>query len=618
MCIGWVSLTQKAFAQDSLPPKKSETPPTTQLPPATPEAVKSEKATVPNLPPSTPATEVFLPPSTPYTTTGTLDNYPPTSGGGYTHYRSITDTVKPYIADPYPLQIVPWNTPDSNEPTNSRDSMLFSVRPNLNVTPKENVMVSLDTWKEETRVFSVPFQLDGVSELRLSRFFYLPDTVRAKENLFIYFEGVAWRTELKLNGKFLGINNHPLKPWIVPLRREWLSKEENLLELSLSQKESATFFPKKFLGIFRPVYILTEKQLNEVTKPVMPSVASTTSPVAIVMPFYQDHRYIFDKFQAVRTLVHAQKNGIDKLFFLLPPDRELKKLCAEMGFIQVLQLKPAQKVCWLNDYPYEPINFPYPESFWLDKKGLRTPNYGTFTTFGIGSSNTNSSPVTILYVFLIIFPLIGVFVMKLLNPKLFSTLPDILLKPRLQIERFIEAVAGNQGLSYFLQALRVLMIAITLALFIDYIHRNNQWHLTGLAGENALIKIFFAEKSIFLNYLLKSIILASVWAILRWFLIRTLSNLFNIYNMYDGLTNLELVASYPLILIINLPLVFMSFLPEGGQTTMIILQGVFLSLYLLRQMYVCFVGMGRLFKFSTSVKIIYISLSVCLPYLITL
>lgn len=597
-----------AFAQDSIPPKKTE------------ESQPAKTETPPPAEPATPSSPAPQTPATPYIITGSIDNYSPANPGNYNKYKNYQDTVKPYIADPSVMEIISWDMPVVGEESSTQDTLLFSVKPVITQKENQNVISSLDSWKEETRVFSIPFQIDKVSNLRLSRFFNFPGEIKEGQKLYLYFEGIASRTELKLNGKFLGINPNPFKPWIVPLNTEWLRKESNLLEVSLSFGESARFFPKQFLGIFRPVYILNQEQLAEINRPVMESVPETKEKVAVFTPYYNEHRYIFDKFQAVRTLAHAPKNGLKYIYFLLPPDRELKLLCKELGLIQVEKLTPGQTVCWLNSYPYEPSSFPFSEKFWLDQNGYRTQNYGSYTTFDVRKAGIEKRPVTPLFAFLVFFPLLGVFLLKLLNPKFFNTLPEILLKPRLQIERFIEAVAGNQGLSYILQVLRILMISITLALVVDYIHRNNQWHITGLAGNNALIKVFFIQKSTFFNYLLKSILLVSSWAAFRWVIIRTLSNLFNIYNMYEGLTNLELVASYPLILIINLPLVFLAFLSGGDGWHNIILsvQVILLMLYILRQVYVCFVGMGRLFKFSTSVKIIYIALSVCLPYLITL
>lgn len=598
-------------AQDSIPPKKKEETPPVQIetPPAPATSSTPSNPTTPQAPP------------TPYIINGSIDNYAPSSQNyTYNKYKNYQDTVKPYIADATILEIIYWDNPAAGMDASAKDTLLFSLKPTITQKEAQNVIASLDTWKEETRVFSIPFQIDKVDKLRLGRFFNFPEEIKAGQKLYLYFEGISSRTELKLNGKFLGINSSPFKPWIVPLNTEWLRKEANLLELSLSYGEPAKYSPKQFLGIFRSVYILNQEQLDLLNKPIMESVAETKEKVAIFVPYYNEHRYIFDKFQAIRILTHAKKNGVKHIHFLLQPDRELKILCKQMGLIQVEKLKVGQTVCWLNSYPYEPSAFPFSEKFWLDQNGYRTPNYGYFTLFDVQNAGVEKRPVTILFAFLVFFPLLGIFLLKLLNPKFFYALPEILLKPRLQIERFIEAVAGNQGLSYILQFLRILMISITLALVVDYIHRNNQWHITGLAGDNALIKVLFIQKSTFLNYLLKSIILVSSWAAFRWLVIRTLSNLFNIYNMYDGLTNLELVASYPLILIINLPLVFLSFVSGGGGWHNVILsiQVLFIALYILRQVYVCFVGMGRLFKFSTSVKIIYIVLSVFLPYLITL
>lgn len=524
------------------------------------------------------------------------------------------DTLKPYIASSVYMPIIPWN-----KGLTTSSTVLDTNFYRLSAQKQSDLgaVAVLDAWRQETRVFSVPFQLEGVEEIYLSRYFDLPaDIQQQTKQLYLYFEGIAWHAELRLNGKFLAINDKPFAPWVVQLRTDWLRAEDNLLELSLSVGEGGTGYPQPFLGIYRPVYIFQEQQLAKAKAAVMPEVEEAAGRVAIVAPYYHLHHYVFNKFEAIRTLIHAYRAGVKHLYFMYEPDREMKLLCKEMGFTMVKRLREGQQVCWLNAYPYHPRHFPFTERFWLDLDGYRSPHYGSFYAYSLKDVHVSRKPLPLLYILGLLIPLLALFVVKLLNPKFFYSFPEILLRPRLQLDRFMEAIAGNQGMGLILQILRVLILAITFSLFIDYIHTNNQWHILRPFNPNGILQLVFGERGSFSGYFLKILIIISLWTMLKGLVYRSLSGLFKIHQLYAGMENIELLGSYPLIFLLPLPLLFLTFAPPHLHGFLLYIQALLLILYLLRQMYVAYTGMEKLFKFSFSVKVLYMLLAILLPYLV--
>lgn len=530
------------------------------------------------------------------------------------------DTLPPkYIGDPTYLPIITWETPAIGAAPTEIDSNVSVVKPLILTSQRNDVLVELNTWKQESKVFSIPVNFSGEKEVHLSRYFNLPAPPKSYKKLYLYFEGIAWRSEVKLNGKFLGINENPFQAWAIPIDATWLRDEENYLEVSLSTKaKGIPFYPTPFLGIFRAAFIVNEAQLQALTKPVMDELVQTKDTVAIYAPYFYGHAYQFDKFSAINVLLHAKRAGISHIYFLFSPDKELQKLCQEMEFTRVKTLSKGQPVAWLNEYPYQAENFAFTELFWLDEKSFRTQNYRLVSPYNSELVFTAKKDISPFFAFWVLFPLLGMFFIKILNGKFFDSFLDVLMSPRLAIDKFIESTAGNRGLLIILQIIRVIIVAVCLALLADYVQNHNQWHILRTFGSSGIVFSLFGTKSAFWINILKSLVLVAIWAMIRMFLIRSLSGLFRIHNMYEGLTNLELIGAYPVVFLLPFPLTMLSFAGYEWHETILWLQALLMLVYLSRQVYVCYVGMGRLFRFSFSVKWLYIIGGIVLPYLMCL
>ncbi|MFN0203198.1 MAG: hypothetical protein ACKVTZ_16850 [Bacteroidia bacterium] len=636
-CISWVSVlllfNLSLVAQDKPATPPQTTPPPAQTPPATaptptppppqtpPPSNQGVNVTPPPASPSRPAT---YQPSTSQPSASQpsiTPSNPPNNYNNVTHsYPKMTlDTVERFIADPTPLKIIAWNAPSTGK-IGMIDTSLGSVRPSLTASINENVLVDLNSWMQEGKQYNIPFQVKGKSKVELLHYFDLP-AIEKTQKLHLYFEGIAWKIEIKLNGKFVGTHYRPFETWSIPINAEWLREKSNLLEvvLTTTTKEHLSLYPKPFLGIFRPCYLVTDRQLKGLLESHLKNAPTAPSKtVGIIAPYYGKNGYIFDKETAIRFLLPLKKQNIQHIHFAFPADKNLKELCALLDFVEVQRLTPNQPVCWINAYPYETSYFPFTEQFWLNENNYRTMHYGSIYRY----TPTEIRPVLtrhpFIYVLLVLFPLVGMFLVKLLNPGFFYDLLEVLVRPRMQLDSFMDATTGNRGLFWILMILRVIILSIFLTLVIHYVQNHNQWHLLQTFNKHGLLEKIFYPKLGLLQYFIKSLILISAWAAARLFIIRFFSSPFRINNMYEGIVNLELISAYPMVFFLPLPLIFMNNAGYQWHTFFWWLQGIILIAYLSRQIYIYYTGMDRLFKLSNSVRLIYILVFVILPYIICL
>jgi hypothetical protein len=607
------------FLKAQQPPvNPQQTPPTenkAQTPPAEPKPQTPAPSPQPANPTPPPSRPTQTSTSAPYIVTGSLDDIP----APRLKRVSEEDTVK-FIANSTPIKIVYWNSSAVNG-TTDLDTSLNSVRPSVTDNKKQDVILSLNTWLEEGKQYSVPFQITKRNKIEIVRYFDLSAQIKSNnKELYLYFEGVAWKTELKLNGKFLGTNSKPFDTWVIPIQTEWLREHDNLLELTLIKSELSMekFYPAPFLGIFRPCYLLDSRQLAKLQQPYMTKVQTTSKTVGIFAPYYQEKGFVFDKFEAVRTLIHLKKENINYIYFLFEPSKELKQLCADLGFTQVTKLSENQNVAWLNKYPYSPDDFNFSEQFWVDEHYFRTSHYGMSHRFDSDEIHTEQHDTSILYVLMILFPLLGMFIVKLLNPGFFYAFQEILIRPRWQMDNFIDATLSNQGLQSILFLLKIVIISIFITLMIDYVHLHNQWHIIETLNKNGLFRWWFNDRGALYHYFVKSLIIVGMWAGFRFVLIKMIASPFRVNQMYEKMLNLELMGSYPLLFIMPLPLVFLQFAGYPYHDFLWFMQWLLILIFLTRQIYIYYIGMEKMFKMSNSIRIMYIIVFILLPYIVCL
>lgn len=470
-------------------------------------------------------------------------------------------------------------------------------------------------WQVGGRQENVPFVFP-LDRAGFTCRFSMPECL--PEELYLYFEGFAWEGEVILNGHYLGYFPKPFEPHIIRVDSQWLQTENNELQLNLSKGELFEMHPQQFVGVFRPVWFLTKAQLAEMRKTTMPEVARADT-VAVVAPYFRGSGgYSFEEFRAAQNLQPLKKYGVRHIYFPYEPDRKFEAFCAQNGFVRVRSLENVSRICIANACPWEPATYPWKFMPWLDINGNRTEDYGEFFPVAGYSPSVFTGENRFMLSMLMLMPLIFLFLLKLASPGFFYALSGMLFKPKLYIDSSMESGGAQQGLLLLLHILRLISMSSVLAVGIYIIALHHNWHYISLIREPSLMHQLFYKTNGFPLVLAKSAAAVLGWFVIKHMMIVLIGRIFKIKGMSDGLLNLEIVGTYPLIILLPLPLLV--FLTASGPGIWIVGAGLMflLLIYYLRRLYVLYVGLNRLFGFSLGMKILYICTFNIFAYLIWL
>ena len=468
--------------------------------------------------------------------------------------------------------------------------------------------------QDSTTAIDLPVREEGLAQLELSHAFCVPDSLEG-DTLYFYLEGVAWMAELILDSAYLGAQSRPFGAWVIPVPRSLLPPgTTHHLVLRLEIGPSFDWHPTPFLGMSQAPYLLEKDQLAPFQRAGMP-LAQEADTVAIVAPFYRSSGFVFDYQEAALNLLPVHKQGLQKVFFPFPADHRLQRMCRELGFEEVKVLSDTQCICLINAYPYESRHFFTQERFWIDDQAYRTSSYGD--AFHLGNKARLEAPGLGL-VFMILFPLLSTFLIKLFNPGFFQDQRAILFNPKLNLGGAIDLTASNTGLLGILILLKSLNLAIFLSLVIYYVLRENQWEQLNLLRDWSLLNQWFYGSENLWQIFQRSLLLVVLWFVLKNLLLSWVGWIYRVKNLVAGLMSLEVVAAFPLILFLGIPIALILFIPSIWGGWMIVMMLLLLSAYLLRKIYVFYIGLERLFTFSTAVKFLYICALNLMPYVIWL
>ncbi|MEO0471002.1 MAG: hypothetical protein AAF206_15350 [Bacteroidota bacterium] len=463
------------------------------------------------------------------------------------------------------------------------------------------------------RSHTVPFRLPVDKRIQLSRLISWPECPPAEYHL--YFERLAWEGALRINGRFLGTFDQPFSSFQVRIDSSWIRPgKTDTLQLDLWHQQHFAFYPKSVLGIFQPAYLLHQPYQHRATY----DWVASADTVAVIAPFYRGKDFVFDRFEAARVLLHVEKAELKFVFFPFPPEAELLAMCQKMGLTVVKSIHETTELALINAYEYEPRNFPLIPRFWLKANGNRSADYGEFVNMEHQQINAIGTRSGLMLALMVLFPLLSLFLIKLLNPGFFSLQSDILLNPKLNLQRAIELTASNTGLLFFLVLLKLLNLSIFLALLMYYVRTENQWAFTNLLNDWSLLNQVFYQTNSLEALFGRSFILLVSWSLLKSAIIFLLGGSFRIKQMLEGIWGLDVVATFPVVILLNIPLAIILFMEPVWGGMVYWLMVLLLVFYLLRRLYVFYVGLERLFTFSEPVKFLYICTLNLIPYLIWL
>lgn len=459
--------------------------------------------------------------------------------------------------------------------------------------------------------FRVPFYDEQIDKLSIQSSFVLDCT--PPDSIFLYLEGVSWQVEVELNSRYLGSFLRPFASIAIPIHKSWLNETENLLSIDFSKGQQLSFHPSPFIAMLKVPRLVDKEQLAYLKQEVL-HTETIADTVALIAPYYQGHTYYFELNSAYRMLRHLQIHNIHHVYFLYAPSRELMALCAQLGLKQVEKITSETYTFFLNDYPYDAWQMINPPHFWLDKFGGRTENYEVYRHFN--QSKINKTPLRTLLIWLILLPIVGLLLIKLLNPSFFYSLPSIFTTPKLFIDNFSDASYANLTLIFILQLIKVLSLAATISMIIYYIQQAHQWYILTIFRAHNLLETIFHDTDSLFRIFSKAVFLLSGWLIIRYFLNIMLGNIYKIKGLALGALNLDIVGSYPLILLLSTPIALLIFSNTQWNPFFVTILVILTSIYVLRKLYVFYIGLDRLFSFSLGVKILYICALNIIPYMI--
>ncbi|TAE51021.1 MAG: DUF4271 domain-containing protein [Bacteroidetes bacterium] len=437
-----------------------------------------------------------------------------------------------------------------------------------------------------------------------------PDTV------YLYLEGVGWEAELELNGRYLGVHRDPFRPWALPVNRAWLREQDNRLILRLVSGEPLPMHPQPFIGLFRPVYLLAATHLDSMQNTMLPE-AIAPDTVGLIAPYYRRKGYIFDEMEACRLLQPLIRAGIRDIHFLFGPGRDMRRLCARLGFREVRTLKPGMYVCAVNEFPYEPVSLPGELRFWLNREGYRTMAYGDYIRWGAfvhTPPRAGDLPLTLM----ILLPALALFFVKTINPGFFYAQQVSLFRPARFVGSIQDSAYTNPSLLLMLTLLRILCLSAALALSFYYINQEHLWQYVQFIRHPSLLREVFYGSETPGGFFVRGFLVIGGWLGFKYLLIAFIGQVFRIKNILTGTLSLDVVGSFPLVLVLPLPVACIQFMNGAWTSIMMVVIVLLGATYIIRRMYVSFIGLDRIFGFSTGVKFLYICALNILPYLVWL
>ncbi|MEM7657833.1 MAG: hypothetical protein AAF399_17035 [Bacteroidota bacterium] len=481
----------------------------------------------------------------------------------------------------------------------------------------DSALLTLDEgWKhQDERSITLPFQPGNLQSSVLSCVFPRPDS--AVGGWFLYLGRVAWQAQVKVNGKFLGMNERPLEPWYLPLPTTCLWQEApNELRLELFVEQRYPNYPPPFIGLIDPIQILDSAQLRSRLRDWLPRSSADT--VALVAPIFRQYGYQFDEFEALRSLQPLRKFGISTIQFAFPPPPKMRALCAELGLEEVEELQPDMVVCQVNAYEYDRATMPMHPRFWLDKAGNSTPYYGDFFVWGDPPQEVAQQGLPWLLILLIFVPMLIAVALKWINPSFFYGQLDLLLNPKRYVDAPAESLYTNSGLLWLLYWGKSICLMAFLTLGVYFLSEEQLWPFWGLTKPGSLLFQWFFPAEQVIGMLLRIAIVVIGANLLQIFLLSLIGQIFGIKAFLLKMLSLEVIGTFPLVFVLTLPIA-MTLGGSSNQVFWILLfQGILVLGYVSRWVYVSYIGMERLFSFSLGMKILYICTFNLLPYLIWL
>jgi len=453
----------------------------------------------------------------------------------------------------------------------------------------------------------------------LQKQFFLPDSL--PDSLYLWVGRYAWELEVILNEKYLTLEREPFQDVFLYVEKAWLRTGENRLSLRLTFLEGFTHSPRPVLGIWDGIGLIEARDLENFYLPKLKPSPPRPPKVALLAPYYGDSAYTFDEFEAARILLPLVNQKIRDVYFWFEPDRRLLAMCQKMGLRRTKEIPQGQTVAAINAYPFDPVYHGRPHRFWLDPQGKRNTYYGEFETWEdkkVRSQELSSVDENWL-ILLALSSFLSLALIKLISPAYFATFASLWMGKTTRNDISGENINSSTLLNLILNLIRLVGQTSWLALGLYFLQHQNLWYLSRqLFSSESLFASVFSGKESLSAFLYKVAVILLIWQGVKLLAWSTLGRIFMKKQMAARSFSLEVRSDLPPMLFLALPWIIGLYAIDEGGRILVIAMIILSALYALRKLIILFSELGRIFNFSTGMKILYICSLNVLPYLIWL
>lgn len=454
---------------------------------------------------------------------------------------------------------------------------------------------------------TVPFCDQKKKRRDLGRVFDLPGYAALPEKLFLYFEGLSWSAEVRLNGALLAVTEDPFAEYLLPLQKEWLHPVGNQLEVVLRETgPSKPLFPGRFLGIYRQVFILGPDSLNRTAR--VPRKAISAKRAVVVAPWTATEGIVHDTQAVAQALqgIFAYPDP-DPVYFPFRPSAQSMELAARLGVTVLLDIAGADSICFYNRYPVSPEAGAFFGRFWRDEKNRPTEVYGKYFSVDSLEHRDLASPDKVALLILLLGPVLMMLLLKLITPRIYSSLPEYLTKTKI----YLELIAGAKFLKdqqrWAMNLTRMVFTSVFVSLYIYYVSLSGDWtRLNIVSSESFLYHYFEGSTPSLLQIFLQVLGVVVGLNLFKYFMLNLSGSIFRVFGFSATLQNLDIFASFPLNLLPIIPGAVIFFLEADTGHILLHVWHALILIYFIRRLILVFNGLTKLFQFSTGIKILYI------------
>jgi hypothetical protein len=464
------------------------------------------------------------------------------------------------------------------------------------------------SWTDaDNQTIEVPFQDMERASILMHRSFALAGLESLPDTLFLYFEGVAWSSEIYLNGRLIAITEDPFAEYLFALDKQYFLPDSNQIEVRLDRKGQDFFlYPQHFIGIFRQVLVLAADPAGPL--PEMPHTATQPTHALLLAPWTKAQGYLHDTL-AISSLLDGffsvPKGAV--VYFPFRPSSRALAMASQFGARMVPLGQVPDSLGFYNTYPVNHNNEPLLTPFWRKTDQRPASDYGRYLTVAqVRAPHVMPLDKLSLLIFLLV-PVIIMLLLKLFLPRVFSALPEYLTRSNIYMELIASSKFLKEEQRLVMNLVRIIFFATSLSLYIYYLSVTGNWgRLNVLSAHSMLYQVYSGTDYSLYVIFLQVFLVALGLTLLKYFFLNLTASVYRIHNFGPVVQSLDVFASFPVNILPMVPGAIIFFLDTDQGRICLGIWYALMLIYILRRMVLTYNGLGRLFQLSTSLKILHI------------